>query len=80
LGGAFVGVAKSANDNIAPGGTFDYNQESRRNTFQTADVVCFAVGGAALAAGVVLYVLGVHQAHSVRAAATANHAGLALAF
>jgi tetratricopeptide (TPR) repeat protein len=74
LGGAFVGLAKSANDNIAPGGKFDYSQETRRNSFEAADAVCFTVGGVALAAGVVLYVLGVREARLHRPTVSAASA------
>lgn len=62
-GGVLYAVAKSANDslNSPVDGFYSRPAEERRNTFQTLDVIGFAVGGAAVAAGVTMYVLGRRQ-------------------
>jgi tetratricopeptide (TPR) repeat protein len=59
-GGAFYAVAKSANDtlNRPSDGTFSESAQSKRNTFQTLDIVAFIVGGAAIVTGVAVYVAG----------------------
>jgi tetratricopeptide (TPR) repeat protein len=57
-GGVFAAESKSAADQLSRPGTFDPSVDDRRSTFQTLDVVFFAAGGVALAAGVTLFVLG----------------------
>jgi uncharacterized membrane protein len=57
LGGAFVGLAKSANDAITSSGTFDASAQDRRNAFQSADIACFVIGGTAVAGGLTLYLI-----------------------
>lgn len=59
LGAVFVGLAASANGDIkGAGGVYDPSAEDRRNSFQAADIAFFAVGGAALASGLTLYLVG----------------------
>jgi tetratricopeptide (TPR) repeat protein len=58
LGGAFVGLAKAANDDAGARGVYDPRAEDRRDAFQTADAVCFVVGGAAVVAGAALTIAG----------------------
>ena len=58
VGGVFVALAKSANDSITSSGVFDSSAQAQRNSFQTADIACFAIGGAALAAGLTVFLVG----------------------
>lgn len=59
LGGVFVGLASQANGQVLTSdGRFSASAEDRRDNYQIANVVCFAVGGAAFVTGVVLWVVG----------------------
>jgi tetratricopeptide (TPR) repeat protein len=60
LGGAFTGLAASANNELSnpPGGMFDPAVEDRRDTYQSAGVSLFIIGGAAAVAGIALIVVG----------------------
>lgn len=58
LGGAFVGLAKNANDGAGANDVYHPSAITNRDTFQALDVVCFAVGGVAVVGGAVLYALG----------------------
>lgn len=85
VGGTFVGLAKSANDDVnSPSNNrFDPSAEDRRNTYQAVDVAFFAIGGVAAATGITIYFLGRRAAHRVAAlpsatplrASTTNHEG-----
>jgi tetratricopeptide (TPR) repeat protein len=69
LGGTFAGLTDSANHDInnpKPGAPYDKDLESRGNTYQSVEIATFAVGGAALVTGVVLYVVGVKKSRSQR--------------
>jgi tetratricopeptide (TPR) repeat protein len=63
LGGAFLGLAGSANNQIVSGTMWSESQQSRRDSFVAANIACFAIGGAAVATGLVLYLVGRHDAH-----------------
>ncbi len=69
-GGVFAAESKSAADQLSRPGTFDPSVDDRRSTFQTLDVVFFAAGGVALAAGVTLFVLGKTRPERRRVAAS----------
>jgi len=60
VGATFVALAKSANDDVnnPPNNRFDPSAEDRRDRYQTVDVVFFAIGGVAAAAGITLFLLG----------------------
>jgi hypothetical protein len=84
-GGGFYAVASSANDSLNhPGdGFYSHDAEQRRDSFQSLSIASFAVGSAALAAGVTLYVVGWRQQHraSVHATGSSGHAApLSLGF
>jgi tetratricopeptide (TPR) repeat protein len=67
LGGAFAGLTASTNTKLnhpATDAAFDPSLASRGQTYQTLEGVFFAVGGAALVTGVVIYVVGAKRAHS----------------
>jgi tetratricopeptide (TPR) repeat protein len=79
LGGAFVGLASQANGQvITSDNRFSAAAEDRRNNYQVADAVCFAVGGAAVVTGVVLLVLGVRESRAHVAAGLAPGRGVAM--
>jgi tetratricopeptide (TPR) repeat protein len=57
LGGAFAGLASSAG-NTAYGPIYDYNADQRFHAYRNAEIAMFVVGGAAVATGVTLLILG----------------------
>lgn len=61
LGGVFTGLASDANRHIVTGNTWSSSTEDRRNTYQALDAAFFAIGGVAVATGVVLYLIGRHD-------------------
>jgi tetratricopeptide (TPR) repeat protein len=61
LGGAFAGLSKSAGDTAYHSPVYDPDADDRQKSFRAGDIACFAIGGAAVVAGVTLYVLGVRQ-------------------
>jgi tetratricopeptide (TPR) repeat protein len=61
LGGLFAGLSKSAGDTAYQSPVYDPAADDRQVSYRTADIVCFAIGGAAIAAGVTLYVLGARR-------------------
>ncbi|HEX4462185.1 MAG TPA: hypothetical protein VIA18_29615 [Polyangia bacterium] len=62
LGGVFTGLASSANHDIATGTTWSPSAQDRRDHYQAADIAMFVVGGAALASGLAVYLIGRHEA------------------
>jgi tetratricopeptide (TPR) repeat protein len=59
LGGAFLGLARSTSiDASRAGSTFDPGDADRLSRYQAAEAACFAIGGAALTAGVVVTAIG----------------------
>jgi tetratricopeptide (TPR) repeat protein len=66
-GAAFAGLTASTNNKLnhpAAGATFDKSLADRGATFQTLEGVFFAVGGAALVTGVVVYAVGAKRARA----------------
>jgi len=62
VGGAFVALASQANGEvITSDNRFSASAEDRRNGYQLGDAVCFAVGGAAVVTGAVLWALGARE-------------------
>lgn len=70
VGGVFAGLAVKAGDDLTrldqTMGTFDSSKQSAGKTDQIVEGVCFGVGGAAIVAGVIVYVLGHREAKSSR--------------
>lgn len=68
LGGMFTALADNANRHIVQGDTWSTNQQDRRDGYEAGYITSFAVGGAAVATGLVLYLVGKHdqrRQHSV---------------
>jgi tetratricopeptide (TPR) repeat protein len=65
-GGAFVGLAKAANDDFLHprDGVFNASAEDKRSLYSTLDITFFAVGGAAAISGITLLLVGHHHAHN----------------
>jgi tetratricopeptide (TPR) repeat protein len=71
-------LAKQASDKLtngAAGSMYDLNLDRQGRTDQNAAIALYAVGGVAVAAGVVLYVLGWRDAHRPRAMALVPRPG-----
>lgn len=64
LGGAFDGIAMSANQHIVSRDGWSTGEQSKRDDFQNGAIGAYAFGGTALLTGVVLYLVGHHEAHS----------------
>jgi tetratricopeptide (TPR) repeat protein len=79
-GGGFAAAANSASNqlNHPADGVFNPSAEDRRNTYQALDAVAFAVGGAAVAAGVTVLVIGWHESRSLTLAPRASCDGAGL--
>ena len=77
VGGAFAAMAVKAGDDLTKldqtMGTFDSSKQSAGKNDQIAGAVCFGIGGAAIVAGVVLYVLGHRESRRAPANASAFH-------
>jgi hypothetical protein len=73
VGAAFGALAAKAGDDLTKldqsMGTFDPAKQSAGKTDQVLEAVFFGVGGAAIVAGVVVYVLGHREAKAARVAA-----------
>lgn len=63
LGGVLTGLAAQANGKIVQGDTWSPAQEDRRNGLESGYIASFAIGGAALATGLTLYLIGRHEQH-----------------
>ena len=74
VGGAFAGLAVQAGNDLTKldqsMGTFDPGKQSAGKTDQILEGVFFGIGGAAVAAGVIVFALGRHQAKAARVAVT----------
>jgi len=74
VGGAFAGLAVQASNDLTKldqnMGTFDPAKQSAGKTDQLLEGVFFGIGGAAVVAGVIVFVLGRHQAKAARVAVT----------
>jgi tetratricopeptide (TPR) repeat protein len=60
LGAVFAGLAKVEGD-AAYQGTYNPRALDRQSSYQTAEIVCFAIGGAAVVAGVTLFAISVRK-------------------
>jgi tetratricopeptide (TPR) repeat protein len=84
VGGAFFGVAKSANDSyLHPAdGTYSAAAEDRRVTYNVLDKTFVIAGGVAIAAGATMVALGVKKSNSwsLRPAVSKDRASLYVSF
>jgi tetratricopeptide (TPR) repeat protein len=78
LGGTFVGLVYEANSAALANNVYHPDQVTNRNTFEILDAVSFAVGGAALVTGAVLYAVGRSQhSYAIAPVVSPSYAGAA---
>lgn len=58
IAGAFVALANNANQHVVQGDMWSAGQQSARNGYEAGAIAAFAVGGAALVAGMTLFLVG----------------------
>ena len=61
IGGVLAGLSKSAGDDAYGSPVYDYAADQRQKNLRAGDIACFAIGGAAVIAGVTLFTLGARR-------------------